>query len=58
MCACQTNRGVGCIKKNESNCLLENKMVSTLIWKHVGLLYVVLAKHLMAYYLAILPLPM
>ena len=26
------------VSKNESNCLLENKMVSTLIWRHVRLL--------------------
>ena len=29
------------ISKNESNCMSENKMVSTLIWRHVSLLYVV-----------------
>ena len=30
------------LSKNESNCLFsENKMVSTLIWRHVSLLYVV-----------------
>ena len=29
------------VSKNESNCLLENKMVSTSIWRHVRLLYVV-----------------
>ena len=29
------------VSKNESNCLLENKMVSTLIWRNVILLYVV-----------------
>ena len=29
------------LSKNESNCLLENKMVSTLIWRNVILLYVV-----------------
>ena len=40
MCACHKNHSVGCIK-NESNCLLENKMVSTLIWGNVILLYVV-----------------
>ena len=40
MCACHKNHSVGCIK-NESNCLLENKMVSTLIWRNVILLYVV-----------------
>ena len=40
MCACHKNHIVGCIK-NESNCLLENKMVSTLIWRNVILLYVV-----------------
>ena len=40
MCACHKNHSVGSIK-NESNCLLENKMVSTLIWRNVILLYVV-----------------
>ena len=40
MYACHKNHSVGCIK-NESNCLLENKMVSTLIWRNVILLYVV-----------------
>ena len=36
-----------------------NNMESTLIWRHVRLLYVVQSgKHFMAYYLAILPLPM
>ena len=29
------------VSKNESNCLSENKMVSTLIWRHVSLQYVV-----------------
>ena len=29
------------VSKNESNCLSENKMVSTLNWRHVSLLYVV-----------------
>ena len=29
------------VSKNESNCLSENKLVSTLIWRHVSLLYVV-----------------
>ena len=29
------------VSKNESNCLSENKMLSTLIWRHVSLLYVV-----------------
>ena len=29
------------VSKNESNCLLENKMVSTLIWRNVILLYIV-----------------
>jgi len=29
------------VSKNESNCLLENKMISSLVWKHVRLLYVV-----------------
>ena len=29
------------VSKNESNCLSENKMVSTLIWRYVSLLYVV-----------------
>ena len=29
------------VSKNESNCLLENKMVSTWIWRNVVLLYVV-----------------
>ena len=28
------------VSKNESNCLSENKMVSTLNWRHVSLLYV------------------
>ena len=32
------------VLKNESNCLSENKMVSTLIWRHVRLLYVVQSK--------------
>ena len=41
MCACHTNRTVWVVSKNESNCLLENKMVSALIWRHVRLLYVV-----------------
>ena len=40
MCACHKNHSVGCIK-NELNCLLENKMVSTLIWRNVISLYVV-----------------
>ena len=40
MCACHKNHTVDCIK-NESNCLLENKMVSALIWRNVILLYVV-----------------
>ena len=29
------------IWKNESNCLLENKMVTTLIWRHVRLVIVI-----------------
>ena len=29
------------VSKNESNCLSENKVVSTLNWRHVSLLYVV-----------------
>ena len=29
------------VSKSESNCLLENQMVSTLIWRNVILLYVV-----------------
>ena len=40
MRACHPNHGV-VVPKNESNCLLENKTVSTLTWRHVRLLYVV-----------------
>ena len=29
------------VSKNEPNCLLENKMISSLIWRNVRLLYVV-----------------
>ena len=32
MCMCHTNHIVVC-RKNDSNCLLENKMVSTLFWR-------------------------
>ena len=28
-------------RTNKANCLLENKMVSTLIWRHIRLLYAV-----------------
>ena len=38
---CVTPITVWVVSKNESNCLSENKMVSTLIWRHVSLLYVV-----------------
>ena len=38
---CVTPITVWVVSKNESNCLSENKMVSTLIWSHVSLLYVV-----------------
>ena len=31
----------GLYQKTKSNCLSENKMLSTLIWRHVSLLYVV-----------------
>ena len=39
--SCVTPITVWVISENESNCLSENKMVSTLIWRHVWLLYVV-----------------
>ena len=39
--SCVTPITVWVASKNESNCLSENKMVSTLIWRHVSLLYVV-----------------
>ena len=39
--SCVTPIAVWVVSKNESNCLSENKMVSTLIWRHVSLLYVV-----------------
>ena len=38
---CVTPITVWVESKNESNCLSENKMLSTLIWRHVSLLYVV-----------------
>ena len=37
-CARVTPITVRVVSKNESNFLLENKMVSTLIWRHVRLL--------------------
>jgi len=40
-CARATPITVWVGSKNESNHLLENKMVSTLVWRHVILLYVV-----------------
>ena len=40
-CSCVTPITVWVVSKNESNCLSENKMVSTLNWRHVSLLYVV-----------------
>ena len=39
--SCITPITVWVVSKNESNCLSENKMVSTLNWRHVSLLYVV-----------------
>ena len=39
--SCVTPITVWVVSKNESNCLSENKMVSTLNWRHVSLLYVV-----------------
>ena len=39
--SCVTLITVWVVSKNESNCLTENKMVYTLIWRHVSLLYVV-----------------
>ena len=39
--SCVTPITVWVVSKNKSNCLSENKMVSTLIWRHVSLLYVV-----------------
>ena len=39
--SCVTPITVWVVSKNESNCLSENKMVSTLIWRHVSLQYVV-----------------
>jgi len=42
------------VSKNESNCLLENKMVSTLIWRR-QITVVCSVTHFMAYYLTILP---
>ena len=42
------------VSKNESNCLIENKMVSTLIWRRVGLLLFIQSNiNFMTYYLAI-----
>ena len=41
MCACHTNHSEGCIKEQIKLPVLENKMASTLIWRHVRLLYVV-----------------
>ena len=41
VCARVIRITVWVVSKNESNCLLENKMVSTLIWRNVILLYVV-----------------
>ena len=38
---CVTPITVWVVSKHESNCLSENKMLSTLIWRHVSLLYVV-----------------
>ena len=38
---CVTPITVWVVSKNESNCLSENKVVSTLIWRHVSLQYVV-----------------
>ena len=38
---CVTPITVWVVSKNESNCLSENKMVSTLNWRHVSFLYVV-----------------
>ena len=37
---CVTPITVWVVSKNESNCLSENKMVSTLIWRYVSLLYI------------------
>ena len=45
------------VSKNESNCLLENKMVSILNWR-CQITVVCSVKHFMVFYLAILPLPM
>ena len=39
--SCVTPITVWVVSKNESNCLSENKMASTLNWRHVSLLYVV-----------------
>ena len=39
--SCVTPITVWVVSKNESSCLSESKMVSTLIWRHVSLLYVV-----------------
>ena len=38
---CVTPITLWVVSKNESNRLSENEMVSTLIWRHVSLLYVV-----------------
>ena len=63
VCARVTPITAWVVSKNESNCLLENKMVSTLIIIYINLetcqiIVHCSVKHLMAYYLAILPLPM
>ena len=46
------------VSMNESNSLLENKRVSTLIWGTCQITVVCSVKHFMAYYLVILALPM
>ena len=55
--SCVTPITVWVVSKNESNSLSENKMVSTLIWR-CQFTVRCSVKHFMAYYLAILPLPM
>ena len=57
MCACHTNHGVGCIKERIK--LPVRKEDGIYINLETGQVIVRCSvKHLMAYYLAILPLPM
>ena len=47
MCASHMNHSVGCIKERIKLPVVENKVVSALIWRHVRFLYVVQSRNLL-----------